>query len=48
MIYIYIYICQVKPPAIEKAKEQSVMMGYRLEKQLQHRVSYVHRKCVVM
>ena len=38
---------QVKPPAIEKAKELTVMMGYRLEKQLAARVSYVHRKCSV-
>ena len=38
---------QVKPPAIEKTKELQVMMGYRLEKQLKARVSYVHTKCIV-
>lgn len=38
-------LVQVKPPAIERAKELEVMLGYRTDKQLVHRVSYAPRKC---
>ena len=36
---------QVKPPAIERAKELEVMLGYRADKQLAARVSYAPHKC---
>jgi hypothetical protein len=38
-------VVQVKPPAIERAKELEVMLGYRADQQLVHRVSYVRAKC---
>lgn len=36
---------KVKPPAIERAKELEVMLGYRADKQLVHRVSYAKAAC---
>ena len=38
---------QAKAPAIEKAKEREVLLGYRLEKQLAARVSYAHKNCTL-
>ena len=36
------------PPRIEKNKELEVMLGFRMDDQLKHRVSYVRSKCAIM
>lgn len=39
---------KVKPPVIEKAKELQVMLGYRMDKQLQARVTYAPKTCGIL